>query len=262
MSMSSWVVGFLVVLASIMLAVAGVFIVRRQSWYHRLDSHSDYLNYIYAVIGLIYGVFLAFTTIAVWQEYSDAEKSVNTEVTDLSMLWRDAQQLDSSTRTSIQTHLISYCDAVINSEWKTMSEMHKKSKEADEQYEALWSTMYKCNETDQTKQIYYTQCLTMLNNLGQHRRLRVMYSTAELPLVLWSFLVLGAVITICFPYLFYTAHPKLQSIAIGILTALIAASLFLALSLQHPFSGDISVKPAAFELLKANLVERLMHQKH
>ena len=45
---------------------------------------------MYSMIGLVYGVYLAFTIIAVWEQFSAAEEVTTAEATHLSELWRDA----------------------------------------------------------------------------------------------------------------------------------------------------------------------------
>jgi predicted membrane chloride channel (bestrophin family) len=255
--MIDWILGCLGILGTTAIVVAGVYIVRSRPWYTSLDSHNDYLNYIYAVIGLMYGVFLAFTTIAVWEVFSDAEKSVVTEVSDISLLWRNAEALPLETRDSLQKHILEYCNAVVEDEWKTMAQYHIKSIKADQAAEHLWKDVYACRpDSSIQSQTFYEHTVATLNSFSQHRRQRLMYSRSELPGVLWVFLIVGAAITLMYPYLFYTTHPRLQALALGVLSILICASMFLSFSLQHPFSGEVSVKPDAFEVLIANLHSR------
>jgi Protein of unknown function (DUF4239) len=259
-SMPAWLIGPIIVLSSLAVSIAGVYVVRRMRWYPVLQGHSEFVDHVYAVIGLIYGVFLAFTIIIAWQQYSEAERSATNEVSNVSMLWRDAQVFPLPIRNQIQDRLIAYSKAVVESEWSSMAAEGWKSKSAGDAYEEIWRAYYDFHPQTETEKAFYNESLGQLNDLGIQRRVRLMYSRSQLPVVLWLFLIIGAIVTTGFPYLFWTKHPKLQSLIIAALAGLISSSLFLTLSLQHPFTGDVSIKPEAFQLLTKSLEERKQDQ--
>ena len=62
-------------------AVAGVYVVRRRLGYQTLEPNNEFAGFMYSMIGLVYGVFLAFTIIAVWEQFSAAEEVVTSEAT-------------------------------------------------------------------------------------------------------------------------------------------------------------------------------------
>ena len=51
-------------------------------------------------------------------------------------------------------------------------------------------------------QVLYDQGLTRVHEVSDARRLRLLEAREGLPAVLWVVLILGAVITVCFTYLF------------------------------------------------------------
>jgi hypothetical protein len=237
-------------------SVAGVFFVRRMKWHPLLEESNQFAGYVYSTIGLIYGVFLAFTVIVVWQEYSEADKCVANEVSNVSMLWRDAQVIPEPTRTELQERLIVYSREVINSEWATMGHEGWKSKAAGDAYQAVWDAYYKYKPQTQQEILYYQETLHQLNELGIQRRLRLMHSRSGLPLVIWLFLIFGAIVTMVFPFMFWTKHARIQATMVALLSGLIVSSLFMTFSLQHPFTGSVSIKPDAYEVLLSSLEER------
>src|SRR5262249_55538075 len=192
-----------------------------------------------STIGLVYGVFLAFTVIVVWQEFSDAERTVTNEVSNVSMLWRDAQVFPEAVRTEIQSRLLAYSKEVVTSEWSSMSYEGWKSKNAGDAYQEIWNTYYRFGPQTQTETLYYQESLHQLNELGIQRRIRLMHSRSGLPLVVWLFLIFGAIVTMIFPYMFWTKHASVQATIVALLAGLIISSLFLTFSLQHPFTGEV-----------------------
>lgn len=258
--MQTYILGMLFVAAIMAVSVGGVFIVRKMKWHPLLEENNQFAGYVYSTIGLIYGVFLAFTVIVIWQEFSEAQKSATNEVSYVSMIWRDVQVFPIPVRNEIQDALIAYSRAVVDSEWASMSKEGWKSKEAGEAYEQVWNAFYKYQPQSPIETTYYTESLTQLNELARERRVRLMHSRSGLPPLVWLFLIFGALITIAFTYLFWTKHASLQAMMVALLSGLIAASLYLTLSLQHPFSGDVKVSSDAFQVLVKSLEERKQKQ--
>ena len=56
-------------------SVAGVIVVRRIVPQEKLTENNDYAGFTYGILGLIYGIYLAFTVVVVWQQFEDAADS-------------------------------------------------------------------------------------------------------------------------------------------------------------------------------------------
>ena len=65
--------------------------------------------------------------------------------------------------------------------------------------------------------------------------------------LLWTVLIVGGFLTIIFTYFFGVANIRAQALMTAGLTTMIALTLFLIWSLNHPFSGDFHVYPTPFE---------------
>ena len=71
---------------------------------------------------------------------------------------------------------------------------------------------------------------------------------------------MGGAVTLAFTFLFGTKHVWAHALVTALLAVLISFSLFLVFSLQYPFSGDVSVKPEAFQDLLRSFEERKQDQ--
>ena len=60
------------------------------------------------------------------------------------------------------------------------------------------------------------------------------------------FLINGGILIVAFSLLLACPSLKIQLVATTLIASLTGFSIFLVLSLQRPFSGDVSVKPTAF----------------
>ena len=75
--------------------------VRRTLSTERLSANNDLAAITYPVVGLVYGVFLAFAIAIVWQRFCDAESATFDEVTSLNSVWHDVGALPAELNASI-----------------------------------------------------------------------------------------------------------------------------------------------------------------
>lgn len=255
-SMPSWVVGTLIIGLSVLLAVALTHVVRRHIPHAVLKENTEFVGFTYAVLGVIYGVILAFTVVVVWEQFSKADRSATEEVTYLSELWRDAQVFPAATRTEIQRQLLGYARSVVRKEWATMARHGTPNSDTEQRYEAIWDSYYTFHPQSALQKAYYGKSLSELNEMGRQRRMRLLASQTELPPILWVFLITGGVLTVAFLYFFAPKYVASHALVTASLAGLISFSLFLVMSLQFPFTGDVSVKPDAFRELIVSFKER------
>jgi hypothetical protein len=92
-----------------------------------------------------------------------------------------------------------------------------------------------------------TESATLLDRLSTERTARIHASGGALNDVFWVIVLLGAVVTTAFSFLFYIENTLVQGIMVASAAGLIASLLFLLLIIDHPFSGDIHVTPDPFQ---------------
>jgi len=144
----------------------------------------------------------------------------------------------------------------VDSEWESIALTGKASPVAGKAYSDLWQCYYDLKPQGHQEEIFYHTSVQQLNEVGKYRRQRILESRTKLPGPLWVFLICGGFITIFFTYLFGARHVWLHGVVIALLAWLIAFGLFLILSLQYPFTGDISIKPLPFEELVQSFQQR------
>jgi hypothetical protein len=109
--------------------------------------------------------------------------------------------------------------------------------------------------------MFYAESLHQVNELGMLRRLRILASGSQLPHLMWVLLIVGAVVTIGFMFTFGTKHAVTQYIVTIAVSAMLVFSILMVGALEHPFSGDVSIKPDAFEGVIKSMDKRLERQK-
>jgi hypothetical protein len=58
---------------SVLLSLLGMRLVRRLVAVSTLEAHSEVAGFVYAVLGVVYGVLMAFVVTVVWDRYDRAE---------------------------------------------------------------------------------------------------------------------------------------------------------------------------------------------
>ena len=259
MDSSSWYTvfsGIFIIGLTVIASTIGVFIVRRIKSHKILSENNEFAGITYPVVGLVYGVFLAFTIIIAWEKFSEAEHCAIYEATHLSELWRNAQVFPPENRKQIEETLYQYVSAVKNKEWPSMAKNHTEDAGTRKAYEAIWESYYNYNPESPGQEVFFAESVSHLNEVGRYRRQRIMFSSYELPGILWVFVITGGVITIALNYMIGIKSQVSQAVINALIAALIAFSIFLVFSLQHPFTGDVNISSAPFESLLKSFEER------
>ena len=249
--MNTLISGGLIVLFSSLLAAGVVLIIRQFVTQRVLIQNHDFVNTTYPIVGLIYGVFLAFTIVITWGEFNRAETSTTNEVAHLSELWRDAEVFPQTLCEKIHNQLFNYANQVVNYEWDIMAKYGKVSVESEASYSLIWRLYYSYEPSTERQKTFYTESISQLNKLGSARRHRVLFASAKVQPMVRLFLVVGGFFIVGFSFLLACPSMQIQIIITMLIASLTAFSIFLVLALQRPFSGDVNVKSTAF----TNIIE-------
>jgi len=146
--------------------------------------------------------------------------------------------------TMIRQGLMDYTASVYKDELKRMSEGDV-SLHSNRAMARLLTVFYEIDEKSVPNRELYAESLQRLDNLAQHRRLRIFAGNNTVPPVIWLVLLVGGVITVSYTYFFGMKNIKTQYMLTATLTVTITLILFLIYVLDHPFTGTskVSVEP-------------------
>ncbi len=85
--------GILMVILALLLAVVGLALVEYLVPWQVRQRHNDVAGFIYAVLGVVYAVWLGFVTIAVWEDFEVARSTAHSEANELAELFWLAHEL-------------------------------------------------------------------------------------------------------------------------------------------------------------------------
>jgi len=243
-SLPLWLSFCLVVVATTLAAMAGPLIVRRTVGLERLVTNNEVAGFKFAVIGVIYAVLLGFVVIVVWEKFRDAEAAAGREASAVVAVHRLSQGLTAEAGGTVRRRLTDYVQVAIADDWRAMAK-GKTTQKAGVALDGLYAAVLAIRPDGLRELAIMNDLLTNLDAITQSRRTRLVLATGIVPGVLWVVLLGGAVVTLGFTFFFGSQSIRAQTLMTGMLAAIIFMALFVAIEIDHPFTGPVSVGPEA-----------------
>jgi hypothetical protein len=251
--MPSWFFCLLMIVLYVGISITGLLIIRKFYPHYKCKLHNDIAGFIFATLGVIYAVLLAFVVVITWQDFDKAQDVTVNEANCIATLYRDSTPFPAEFRAKLKCELTNYVKAIINEEWQTMTR-GQRSVKAQKMQEELWKLYGGFQPKNETQKIFFMESLNKLNQSAEMRRQRIVYAGSGINPLLYFVLFAGSFITIAFTMLFGTENVIPHLIMVSLLAAMIAISLFTIIAMDYPFTGDISIAPDVF----TNMLSTLM----
>jgi hypothetical protein len=194
------------------------------------------------VFELLFALLLAFVIAAVIDSFSQAQATVGSESAALSQMVRANQAFPVSDQVRMNAGVGAYINAAIGKEWPAMHEGHP-SPDTAAALDTLSALYTSFEPHGATQRAFYTQALASLDAVSIARRERLDISSSNLPGVLRTMLIIGAVLLLVLEYRSKLSVPG-QVLFMATLALVVTTSYLLTVVLDFPFSGDVSVSPA------------------
>ncbi|WHT17846.1 DUF4239 domain-containing protein [Crossiella sp. CA-258035] len=235
-----WVTGIAVVVA----ALAILF--RRFGSDEERLSNNESAGLVFTIVGGLHAVVTAFVLISLLDTAKavgdDSTKEANSMV---AVNWA-ATSFPEPVRGQVQELTRSYIGIVLNEEWPKLR-MEEDVDDAgwqklDELRKVIADTPAEGHWLENRK----TEAAAQLWEAYQARQSRLDAASGGVSTVMWFALILGAVMSALFPFLF--GGPKIipHIVIVVVLTAALTLLLFAIYQLENPFSGGVKVDPDAF----------------
>ena len=256
LTLPQWLSALLVVGFFVMFGVGMVLVVRRLIDHTVLQLHNDISGFVFANLGVIYGVMLAFVVIDVWEDYRDAETITEQESTEAFALYRDlnlypnqaeADKALAALRAFSLSVVRDEFPAIKNMSWDSRFQPRLSTHEASSE---LWLAIRQIVPRNLHEQSLYGEILKDVNNMAQFRVKRRVIAQNDLPGVLWAVVILGGLVTVGFTALF--GHESLRGhiVLAGLLSFVVGGVIYVVVSLNYPFMGEICIRPDGYEYLR------------
>jgi Protein of unknown function (DUF4239) len=247
----TWLAGVVVMGGSVLLAVAGLALVHRLVAVPVRQPDNEVAGFIYAQVGVLYAVVLAYVTIVVWQQFEAANNTVELEAASIENVYHTADRFPDPSRSAIHQTIRDYVRVTVDEEWPLLAD-GRSSPRAEDLAHTLQAQLAAVPISSPSEQLVLEHGLRQYQDFIFQRHLRLSESENNVHPVLWGLLILGALVTIGFTYLFGVSRWRLHVVMVAVLTLMVAGMLFMIGIANRPFAGDVHVPDAAFR----ELVER------
>src|SRR5262249_9218075 len=151
--------------------------------------------------------------------------------------------------------VLDYSKEVVEHEWPAMRAGGESDRALQLSERIVETALAAADGADEHHRVTADALGSITRSFIDDRRLRISMNHAGIPVPLWRGLILGAILTIAFCYLFGVESLRIQLLIIGILSSLIAVMFSMILVLDYPFRGNTGVPPEAWYIMRERMTE-------
>jgi Protein of unknown function (DUF4239) len=228
----------IITIISLVICGALLLVRRRAKGDWRSQEHIN--SSVFEFFTTLYAFFVGFAMVTLWSAFLNAKTNINREADSLLVIYRTAQNLPDSK--AFRQSLVNYVKTVIDSEWDAM-EKDAMSPEAGRRFDDIWDKFSELkNDSNRTGELY-----TNLTEAARQRSSRSNILQGNLYPPVWVILIFGF-LSIIYGLYFINRQPTVVSLIYEFMVIfLVLSCVYFIYDLDTPFSGLITVKPAAFQ---------------
>jgi hypothetical protein len=220
------------------------------------ESRNDVIDILVAGTGLFYGLLLGLITVGAYTNYSNADDAVSREANAAGVLYRDVSNFPEPQRSELRTDISHYIDVVINQEFPS-AHRGKLLATATPVATKIQSEIASFAPTNLAGEALDIETFHQFSSLIDDRNSRLNQMTSSLPRMLWLVLIVGAVINLTLIAMLGVKKMGAHLALSGLFAIFLSLMLFLIADLDHPFLGEFSVSPDAFETIQNVVIPQI-----
>ncbi len=178
--------------------------------------------------------------VVVWERFADAERDASREAAAVATIFRLSEGVDRQVQDNLRQSLVKYVSDVVGDEWRDMARGGE-SEDVQRSLGIVYRAILAYRPTGAREAVLFNEILDNLDQVTEARRERLGLASGIVPPILWLVLSIGALLTIGFTFFFGTRNLRAQVLMTAMLAFLIFTVLFVTISIDHPYSGPVSV---------------------
>ena len=194
-------------------------------------------------LGILFGLFVAFTAAQVWNDIDRANTAVNREASSLKTVLVLATTFPGESEARLQSLVRRHIEDIVTREWPLMvrhtATIHLSPPSL---VEALQQTLA-LSPNNQGQQIAQREIVASIENALEARRQRILVSQSRVNLTKWACILLQAACALVAIAAVHSDNRLASAISSGLFATGVATSILLILAHDEPFAGKISVGP-------------------
>jgi hypothetical protein len=195
------------------------------------------------VLGIIFGLFVAFTAAQVWNDSERASAAVSREASALRAVVLLATGLPAEPETRLRRLIRGYIEQAATVEWPMMARQTASLRATPSALAEALQLVVSLTPQGPGQQNAQREIVTALQSALDARRQRIIVSHAEVNLVKGSCLYLQAICALLVIAIVHCDNRLGSGIAMGLFATGVAASVLLIAAHDRPFTGQVSIRP-------------------
>ena len=241
----TWLWGTILIVVFAAVSCGGLLLFHRLVHVDLRKAHNDLAGFIFAVVGVIYAVLLAFIAIATWQSFTKASDIVENESDFAGAIYLDTQGLPQAKGQSIRDAVERYVSVVIEQEWP----QQRTGRVPDQGWKPLReldTAIATLQPQNAGEAVVQAELFKTWNELYLTRSSRLSAVEGHIPDVLWWIILCGAGITTGYTFFFGFESFGMHMAMTAIVAVSLALVIVLIIAVDWPFRGEVSISPDPF----------------
>lgn len=249
----TWQMGLLIVGAFTAVSVAGLYVTRNfvSSISGPRRGHNEGVDAYIGAAAVFYGIVAGLIAVAAWEQFASYDDKVTQEAGAVATLYRNVATFPRPYGPRLTEELRAYTGAVIDG-WPLLQRGVIPPRSAA-LLNVFQATFYAFEPKTERDRIIYASAVDEFDRMLELRRLRLHDKDVGLPAPLWAVVILGGILTIFLTYFLALERFKLHLVMTIVSGVLVSLLIFMIASLDHPFRGEVSIGPDAFQLIYSQL---------
>jgi hypothetical protein len=251
-----WLCGVIIIGGFVLFAIGGlpVFKWLTAGRFHLTEEMNNDIVFFAEAIAVFYSLTVSLIAVAVWSNYSSVSDIVSADAANIASMYRDVSGYPEPIRTDLQQQVRGYAEFIINQAWPAQMQ-RKSTDDGTRLLNKLSETMIAFEPTTTGQQLLHAETLHRLNEMTELRRKRLhAIIGGGLPPVMWSVVLIGAVLVISVTYLLQIER-KVQVTLTAFFAMFIGLVIFVIASLDQPLSGPLAIDSRPYQLVLDRLID-------
>ena len=206
---------------------------------------NDVISHFTGIVGIFFGILIGLVAVGLWENYNGCQEKVDAESGYAMSLYRDCSGLPFQVSREIKNDIKNYLKNVIKKEWP-QSKKGNIPLAAIDDFNKIQYDLVSFNPITERDKIIYKLCLDKFSTLAAARRERVYSTQNGLPPIVWAVTIIGCIVLIGITWFFET-DTRLHIIMSLIVGILLSTVIFMIVSLDWPFRGNLSIDTGAYK---------------
>ena len=216
-------------------------------------EESVFTSAVMQAVMVFYGLAVALIAVSVWQTHNDAARITSEEATAIGALYRNVSSYPEPIRSHLQSDLRHYLDYVIHQAWP-LQRRGKIPSGGVALMNEFQTRLLAFEPVTEGQKILHGETLRVYDSVIEARRLRLDSVLTGLPSILWSVIIVGAVVSLSSTFFFKVEDARLQGIQVVLLAAFIGLVIFIIFAFDRPFRGGLGLPPDPYQLIYDQLM--------